>query len=126
MTFALINWPAVLAGTVLAFLFGWLIYSPRMFGRRWAEGSGIDPEPPESLPLVPMALQLVALFLLALIVGLTETAEAIGAALLAILAAAAMVTANGAFSGKNGFALAVDGGFVIGAGVLMIAAQGIL
>jgi hypothetical protein len=120
-----LNWTAILTGTVAAFLAGWLVYSPALFGRAWALGSGISPEPPEKLPLGPMALQLIALFLLAVVIGMTAQTDALFTAIAAILAGAALVMAQDAFSGKSGAAIAIDGVFVVLSGILMIAAQAI-
>jgi len=63
---------------------------------------------------------------LALAVGVTATTSALGTAILAILAAAAFVVSSGAFLKKSNFALAVDGGCVVGSGAIMILAQGLL
>lgn len=118
-----INWIAVLVGTVAAFLFGWLWYG--IFGRRWAEGSGISPERPEKLPLFAMATQILALFLMAMVIGVTATGDALVTAVLAVLAAAAFALSGGAFISKSGFAMAVDGGYILLAGVILILCQGI-
>lgn len=126
MDFALINWVAVGVGTIAAFVLGWIIYSPGVFGRRWAEGSGVEINADSKPPAMAMILQLLGLFLLALVIGVTETSNALAAAIIAILAAAFMTVANGAFCKKSGYALGVDGGYVIGAGVVMILAQGLL
>jgi len=125
MEFATVNWLAVLVGAVAAFLLGWLIYSPKMFGTKWAEGSGIDPTPPETLPALAMGAQIVALLCLSTVIGVTATFDALITALLAILAAAVFVVSNGAFCQKSGYALAVDFGYVVAAGIVMIVAQGV-
>ncbi len=121
-----INWTAVAAGAIAAFLLGWLVYSPAVFGRRWAEGSHISPEPPERLPVLALAAQFAALLLLATVVGLTASMNALGLALLAIVTAAAFPVANGAFTQKSPFAIAVDAGYILAAGVVMIVAQALL
>lgn len=126
MDFANVNWLAVVAGTVVAFLFGWLMYSPVLFGKKWAEGSGVEMTEANKLPAFAMASQLIALFLLALVVGITATTNALLTAILAILAAAIFTVSNGAFCKKSSYALMVDGGYIVGSGVLMIAAQGLL
>lgn len=120
-----LNWTAVLVGTVAAFLMGWLLYLPKVFGARWAEGSRLSPEPPETLPFFAMATQIAALFVLALVIGVTAQTSALITAVLAILAAALLVAAQDAFTQKSAFATAVDTGYVLLSGVLMIAAQGI-
>ena len=126
MEFANVNWIAVIAGTVVAFLFGWLIYSPMLFAKAWAEGSGIELTAESRPPMGAMVLQIVGLFFLATVIGVTATINALFAAILAILAAACLTISNGAFCGKSRAALTIDAGYIIGAGILMIAAQGIL
>lgn len=120
-----LNWIAVLTGTVAAFLFGWLLYSPPVCGRKWAEGSRVELGTASAMPVFAMATQFGALFLLALVVGITATTNALGTAVLAILAAAAFTVSGGAFVKKTGYAMAVDGGYIVGSGVLMILAQGL-
>lgn len=120
-----LNWLAVIVGTVVAFLVGWLWYSPKLFGKGWAEGSRVELGSADSMPVFAMGTQVVALFLLALVIGITATTDALATATLAILAVAAFVVSGGAFIRKSGYALGVDAGYVIVAGVVMIAAQGI-
>lgn len=126
MEFAAINWLATLVGAVAAFFLGWLVYSPILFIKGWAEGSGVDLKDGGGPPVFAMVAQIVALLLLAIVVGITATGDALITAILAILAAAAFAVSNGAFCRKSSFAMAVDGGYVIAAGVVMILAQGLL
>ncbi|MES0882905.1 DUF1761 domain-containing protein [Roseibium sp. SCP14] len=126
MEFANVNWIAVVAGTVVAFLFGWLVYSPMLFAKAWAEGSGVELTADSRPPMGAMLLQIAGLFFLATVIGVTATINALFAAILAILAAASLTISNGAFCGKSRAALTIDAGYIIGAGILMIAAQGIL
>ncbi|MEM9631310.1 MAG: DUF1761 domain-containing protein [Pseudomonadota bacterium] len=126
MEFANVNWIAVIAGTVVAFLFGWLVYSPMLFAKAWAEGSGVELTSDSRPPMGAMVLQIAGLFFLATVIGVTATINALFAAILAILAAASLTISNGAFCGKSKAALTIDAGYIIGAGILMIAAQGIL
>ncbi len=37
-----LNTTAVIVGAVAGFLFGWIIYHPKVLGTIWAEGSGVD------------------------------------------------------------------------------------
>lgn len=121
-----LNILAIIIGTIVAFLFGWLIYSPKVFGTKWAEGSGVVIGDAASMPVSAMLLQLIALFLLALVIGVTATTSALATAILAILAAAAFAVSSGAFLRKSTYALAVDGGYILGSGAIMILAQGLL
>ncbi|MGH1465653.1 MAG: DUF1761 domain-containing protein [Cognatishimia sp.] len=120
-----LNWTAILVGTFVAFIVGWLYFSPKVFGRAWAIGSRIDPNPPAKMPILAMGLQVVALFLLAIVIGLTAQIEALGTAIAAILAAATLVMAQDAFSEKSNTAVLIDGGYVVLSGIIMIVFQGV-
>jgi hypothetical protein len=120
-----VHWAAALLGTVLAFGLGMLRFSPRMFGRIWAAGSH-DLKPPASLPLAAMAAQLLGTFLMAWVIGVTETGNLLMTAILLILAIASLVFSMDLFSQKTKGAALVDGGYVVAMGVLMILAQAIL
>ena len=37
-----VSWLAVIVGAAVAFLVGWLWYSPKLFGPKWAEGVGVQ------------------------------------------------------------------------------------
>ena len=119
-----LNITAVVAGAVAGFVFGMILYHPRVLGTIWANGSGVDLG--GSPPVAAFALQIFGLVALAIVVGMTATINFLGTALLAIFAAAFFTLGNGAFAGKSKGALMVDGLYVLGAGVLMIAAQGLL
>lgn len=119
-----LNVIAVATGAVTAFIFGAVIYHPKVLGTIWANGSGVDLTAKPSA--IAFVAQVVAIIALALVVGLTATFQLLSAALLAILAAAAFVVANGLFQKKSGGALFTDGLYVVGAGALMIIAQGAL
>lgn len=120
-----VNWLAVGVGTIAAFFLGFVVYSPIGFQRRWAEGTRIDPAPPEKMPVAAMGMQIMSLFLLALIIGITATTDSLGLAVLAILAVAAQAASVGTWAQKASFAISVDTGYALGAGILMIVAQGI-
>jgi len=120
-----VNWLAVGIGTALAFGLGMIWFSPLLFGKAWAKGShGISA--PDAPPLAAMGMQLLGTFLLALVVGLTATTEALLSAILAISAAAVLQLASGLFSQKSTVAALIDGGFVVAMGIIMIGVQGLL
>ena len=123
--FSLVNWAAVAVGTFVSFLVGWLWYSPKLFGKKWAEGSAVELGSAGEMPVVAMITQLVALLLLATVVGITATSNSLLTAVLAILAAAAFVGSAGAFVHKSAYARIVDISYILLAGVVMIASQGI-
>lgn len=120
-----VNWLAVIAGTVVAYGLGMLWFSPRIFGTGWAAGNR-DLQVPSSPPVSAMIVQLIGIFLLALVVGVTATTDALITAILAILAAATLIAGGGLFAQKNGYAVRVEAGYVIVTGVILIAAQALL
>ncbi len=124
--FSNVNWLAVFVGTIISFLVGWAWFSPMLFGKGWAEGSRVDLDAVEQMPVFAMVSQLVALFLLALIIGLTALSEDIVTAVLAILAVAVFSASNGAFMQKSKYATAIDFFYIIAVGAAMIACQGLL
>ena len=125
MELSLVNWPAVVVGTIAAFALGMLWFSPKMFADSWATGSH-DIKPPASPPVLAMVVQFAGTFCLALVVGLTETSGALLTAFFAILAAALMVAGMDLFSQKSHKATLIDAGYIIVAGAVMILAQGLL
>ncbi len=120
-----LNWPAVIAGTIAAFVLGMLWFSPALFGKSWSTGSH-NIQPPASPPMLAMAVQLIGTFALALVIGMTETYQAIGAALMAIIAAALLIAGMDLFSQKTVKATVIDASYIAVSGVLMIAAQALL
>lgn len=61
-----------------------------------------------------------------MVVGLTETTGALLTAITAILATALIVAGMDLFSQKTGKATLIDASYIVAAGVIMIAAQGLL
>lgn len=123
----MINWAAFGTGVVAAFILGYIVYGPFLgLQKRWAEGTRINPEPPASMPVGPMAIQIISLIFLSLVIAMTETTDALGAAIVAILAVAAQAASVGAWAQKSRFAITVDTGYALGCGVVMILAQAAL
>ncbi|MFS4579935.1 DUF1761 domain-containing protein [Phaeobacter sp. C3_T13_0] len=125
MDIALMNWAAVAVGTIAAFGLGMIWFSPKMFGTAWAAGSH-SIKAPASPPILAMIIQFVGTALLALVVGITETDQAIMTAIGAIFAVALFVAGMDLFSQKSSKATLIDAGYIVAAGVLMILAQGLL
>lgn len=120
-----LNILAVIVGAVVAFLVGWLWYGPFLFGKKWAEGSGVELGTAQEMPLFAMAMQMLALLLLSMVIGLTATQNALFTAILAILAAACFALSGGAFVKKSTYAMLTDFGYIVVAGIVMILCQGI-
>ena len=120
-----VNWLAVIIGTIVSFIIGWLWYSPILFGKKWAEGSGVELGTASSMPVAAMVTQLVSTFFLALLVGVTAAQNALATIILIVLTIAGFVMSVGLFVKKSTFAVLVDGGFIVIMGVVMIIIQGI-
>jgi hypothetical protein len=120
-----VNWLAVIVGFVLSFGLGWVWFSPMLFGKKWAEGNGLNPDGPDKMPMNAMIAQAAGTFLLAWVVGVTAKNDAI---LTIILIAVTMVVLNAAsamFTNKPAYVRHVDAGFTLAMVVLMIIVQGI-
>lgn len=120
-----VNWLAVIIGAIVSFIIGWLWYSPILFGKKWAEGSGVELGTASSMPVAAMVTQLVSTFFLALLVGVTAAQNALATIILIVLTIAGFVMSVGLFVKKSTFAVLVDGGFIVIMGVVMIIIQGI-
>lgn len=116
-----VNWLAVGIGTVLSFMLGWLWYSPKVLGKKWAEGSGIELTDSSAMPVTPLIFQLLATFLLAWLIAITATHEALLTAILILLTVACFVATNSMFVKKSTTAITIEVGFVLAMGVVMIA-----
>lgn len=119
-----VNWLAVVVGFVAAFGLGWLWYSDMMFGKKWRDGIGIDIDDNTSM-LPAIIAQLVGTFLLAWVIGITETTNSLALAILIALTIAVLVKANGVFSQKSKYAIMVESSYILAMVAVMIIAQGI-
>lgn len=120
-----VDWIAVIAGAVAAFLLGWLWYSPMLFGKRWMEGVGIEPGAACAIPVAAMVTQLIATFLLAWVVGVTAAQNALMTMILIVATLAFFNISGGLFAKKRKDAIAIEAGFIVAMAVVMIAAQAI-
>lgn len=120
-----VNWLAVIVGTVLSFLLGWLWYSPKLFGVKWAEGVGVEMGSADNMPAAAMGAQLLGTFLLSWLVGITAGQNALLTIILIALAIIVFIVANGLFAKKSTYAIGTEAGFIAAMTVLMIVVQGI-
>jgi hypothetical protein len=115
-----VNWVAVFVGTIASFALGWLWYSPKLFGTKWAQGIGITVQDGSGPTAQSLITQFVGTFLLAWVIGVTETTNALPLAILTGLMVSALIEANGLFSQKNIYAIATEAGFVLSMVLVMI------
>ena len=121
-----VNWLAVILGAVVAFVLGWLWYSPKVFGKKWAEGVGVDLGSASAMPVAAMVAQAIGTFLLAWVVGVTAVGSALFTFILIVLTIAVLVFAGGLYAKKSMYAVWVESGYIVAMGVVMFAAQAIL
>jgi Protein of unknown function (DUF1761) len=121
-----VSWLAVLAGAIVAFLAGWLWYSPTLFGVKWAEGSGIKMGSTGKMPAVAMATQALGLLLMSWFVGVTANSNALYTVILATLAFTVLQFSGNSFSGKSTYARLVDAGYWIVCLIVMVICQGLI
>ena len=118
-----VNWLGVIAGTVVSFLAGWLWYSPKLFGTKWAEGSRVQLGNANEMPVGAMIAQVIGLFLMSGLVGVTMANNAVWTAILATLAFAILAYSGSMFSQKTAYARVVDFGYWIVSLVIMVICQ---
>lgn len=115
-----ISWWAVGISTVLSFMLGGLWYSPMLFGKKWAEGVGVDFGSGATQPVPALVLQLVGTFLLAWLIGLADAIDAYPAAVLIVLTMAVLLVAANLFSEHSLYSALVQGLFVVAMAVIMV------
>ena len=115
-----VNWVAVIVGAVLAFILGAIWYSPKVFGKKWMDGSGLTEDSKGSM-FKPMLAQAVGTFLMAWTIGVTATTDSLVFAILITLTIAVLIKASGLFVKKSTGAVMIDATFIIALAVLMIA-----
>ena len=120
-----VSWLAVIVGAVASFLLGWLWYSPKLFGRKWAEGVGVDMGTATKMPLGAMVSQIVGLLLMSWFVGVTAVSSALFTVILGTLGFTVLAYSGGMFTKKSIFARNVEAGYWIACLVVMIICQGI-
>ena len=121
-----VSWVAVIVSFVLAFLLGWLWYSPMLFGKKWASGVGISLDEGGPFPVFAMVSQAMATFGLAWLFGITAAGEALFTIVLILLTLILFIVSNGKFAQKSNTAVAIEGGFIFAMGVIMLICQAIL
>lgn len=121
-----VNWLAMIVGAVVAFLVGWAWYSPKLFGKKWAEGVGLSMDGPVKPPAMAMIFQALGTLGLAWVVAVTETTGALMTIILIVIAFVLLQIAGGLFTKKSGYAIGTDAGFLVAMAVIMFAAHVIL
>ena len=120
-----VSWLAVVVGAVVSFLAGWLWYSPKLFGPKWAEGVGVQMGTASEMPVAAMVSQIVGLLLMSWFVGVTAVSDALMTVILGTLAFTVLAYSGGLFRKNSTYARNTDAGYWIVSLVIMIICQGI-
>jgi hypothetical protein len=118
-----VNWIAVVAGFVAAFVLGFLWFGP-LLGRPWMQGHAIPR--PERPPLGALFLQAVGTFAFSWLFGVTAASGALATAILIVIAFAALTAAQPQFTNKPVIVSAIEAGYIVAMGVVLFAAQALL
>ena len=120
-----VNWLAVIVGFFVSFLLGWLWFSPKLFGKKWALGVGVEMNEDSKPAPLSMVLQASGTFLLAWLVGITAASNALLTILMIMLAFICLQAASGLFCKKSPYAIVVEAGYIFIMTLIMIVCQGV-
>lgn len=113
-----IEWVPVIVSTVLAFLLGWLWYSPTLFVEKWRAGIG---QPVWQAPMwMPMSAQLGSTLLLAILVNYTVRNEAWELLVLIVITIMGFVKGSGLYCGKTKTAITIEVLYIFVMALLMV------
>ena len=120
-----VSWIAVVVSFVLSFILGWLWYSPKLFGKKWAEGVGVSMAEGASMPVCALITQALGTFCLAWLFGITAASNALLTIILVLVTIILIVVSNGKFAQKSNRAITIEAAYILAMGVVMVVCQGI-
>ena len=119
-----VSWIAVIVGAIASFLLGWLWYSERLFGEKWAAGVGVEFAKVHA-NVGALVAQVLGLFLMSWFVSVAAASNLLFTVILATLAFVILAQSGAMFRGQSTYARRVDAGHWILSLVLMILANAI-
>lgn len=120
-----VTWVAVLVGAIISFLVGWLWYSPKLFGPKWAAGLGLEMGTANTMPVGAMLAQIIGLLLMSWFVGVTAASNLLATVILGTIAFTVLAYSGGMFAKKPKAVRNIDAGYWITSLVIMIICQGV-
>jgi hypothetical protein len=120
-----VSWLGVVVGAVVSFLVGWAWYSEKLFGRKWAEGTGVRLADASAMPVGAMLLQAIGLLLMSWFVGVAAASNALLTVILATVAFGVLAYSGGQFAQKSAYARNVEAGYLAICLVIMVVSQAI-
>ena len=119
-----VSWLAVIVGAIVSFLVGWAWYGP-LFGKKWAEGVGVELGNAQDMPMGAMGLQMLGLLLMSWFVAVTAASNLLLTVILGTVAFTVMGMSGAMFRRQSNYSRNVDAGYWIVALVVMIVCNGI-
>lgn len=120
-----VSWIGVGVSFFISFFLGWLWYSPKMFGKKWAEGVGVDMENCGDIPVFAMVTQALGTLGLAWLFGIMAVSNALLTIVLILLTVILLIVSNGKYAQKSNAAVAIEAAYIFVMGVIMLVCQGI-
>ncbi len=120
-----VSWVGVGVSFFISFFLGWLWYSPKIFGKKWAEGVGVDMENCGDMPIFAMATQALGTLGLAWLFGIMAVSNALLTIVLILLTVILLIVSNGKYAQKSNAAVAIEAAYIFVMGVIMLVCQGI-
>ncbi|MEE9387953.1 MAG: DUF1761 domain-containing protein [Paracoccaceae bacterium] len=120
-----VSWLAVIVGAVVSFIIGGLWYSPKVFGTKWAQGSGLKDWEGGDVPASAMVMNFIGLLLLSWFVSVTAGNDALLTVILATAAFTVLAMSGSMFIRQSAYARNANAGYWIVALVVMIICNGI-
>jgi len=118
-----VNWLSVATGFVLSFMLGYLWYSPKLFGPKWAKGVGVAMAESSDLPKAAMLTQALATFGLSWVFAITVSNGAFTTIALIMLTLMLFIISNGKYAQKSNAAVMIEAGYIATMGVVMLVCQ---
>lgn len=120
-----VSWIGVIISFIVSFMLGWLWYSPKMFGKPWAEGVGVELADGSEMPAMAMITQALGTFCLAWLVGITAANNSLLTCILMIAMLVLLIVSNGKYAQKSNTAVVIEGAYIVAMAVVMIICQAI-
>ncbi len=119
-----VNWLAVMAGAVIAYLVRWAWYSPRFFGERWARAANVEYN--TTPPVAAMAMHFSGMVLLSWFVGIMAREGLLATTLLLMIAGAVLGYGTDSYLKIRTDGKLINAGYWIVSVIVMIAAQALM
>jgi len=120
-----VNFTAVFVGFVASYFLGWLWYSPKMFGKKWAEGVGLSLEECGEIPMMAMITQVLGTLGLSWLIGITASSNSFLTALLILVMLMLLIVSNGKYAQKSNVAVSIEAAYIFMMGLIMLACQAV-